>query len=173
MKFLLSNFNSIFRNKKGKPGWKQISAISIKTLKLFLNDKWIQKETRKCIASIIIPIINKSQALQHLHWPCGGSEQRTVNAEAARGSHVWLNSGVFITTTAAASLHWVSQMFMIVLTEWKRHLDKLDGTFHWKNPRPTSGCEVVAQDTSVLLEIGKNRVEVQQWAELFVHSRAI
>jgi len=88
-----------------------------------------------------------------------------VNAEAARarrGSQVWLNSGVFITTTAAASLHRVSQMFMIVLTEWKRHLDKLDDTIHWKNPRPTSGCEVVAHDTSVLLEIGKNRVEVQQ-----------
>lgn len=83
-----------------------------------------------------------------------------MNAAAARWSQVWLNSGVFITTTAAAFLRSVLQMFMIVLTEWKRHLDKLDDTFHWKIPRATSGCEVVAQDNSVLLEIGKNRVEV-------------
>lgn len=97
--------------------------------------------------------INMLQALQLLHRLCAGSER---GARALESSLVELRY-VYFYTTAVAFLHWVLQMFMISLTEWKEHLDELDDTFHWKNPHPTSGCELV-----LLLKIGKNHVEEQQ-----------
>lgn len=127
----LSHF--IFRMQR-KSGWEKIreeAQLESRPANDFSMDLIINKskgkQKRHEMHYQCIPIINH-------HWHSSTSTGSAEEVNAARWSQVWLNSGMFIYTTAVAFLHWcVLQMFIVVLTEWKEHLDEQYDTFHWKN----------------------------------------